>query len=89
MNYFTKHLNEAKVASGSAEPVTVGYYIMHGIVSVKQGVKYILLGCAGIVHAFFPWWFGFELIDIQINGLKALKKALPGLPVWDRIEFKD
>ena len=46
---------------------------------VVEGIKEIKMACDA----------GFELIDLQINSLKKLKQALPGLAVWDRIEFKD
>lgn len=89
LEFLTKHLKEAKQAAGSDNPVKLKDYFIHFGIAIRQGVYDVALGLAGIVHAVFPWWFGFELIDLQINSLKKLKQALPGLPVWDRIEFKD
>jgi hypothetical protein len=44
---------------------------------------------AALVHTLFPFWYGFEMIDWQIDMLKRLHKKLPDLEVWKRIEFKD
>lgn len=87
--FLTRHLKQAKEAAGDDTPVTVRDYFVHCAIAVQQALMDIALGIAGLIHAVFPWCFGFGLIDVQINNLKRLQNSLPDLPVWDRIEFKD
>jgi len=89
MNYFTKHLKDAKIASGKPGPVTVRDYTMHCIVSMREARFLMHAAFASVVHALFPWLYGFELIQWQIDMLKRLKTAIPDLEVWNQIEFKD
>ena len=44
---------------------------------------------AALVHSFFPFLYGFDMIQWQIDMLRRLKKALPYLEIWNQIEFKD
>jgi len=87
--YLVYHLREAKRAAGSDEPLTVKDYFVHCVIALREAVSLLYKVWASVVHAFFPWLYGFEMIDWQIDALKRLKAALPSLPVWDRIEFKD
>ena len=89
MNILTKHLIEAKKAAGIDEPLNWKDYFIHCALALREAVSLSYKLWAAIIHAFFPWWYGFEMIDWQIDALKRLKKALPGLEVWKRIEFKD
>jgi len=89
MKFLTEHLAEAKKAAGSDEPLTFKDYFVHLAIAMREAFSLMYKVWAAIIHAFFPWWYGFEMIDWQIDALKRLKEALPTLPVWDRIEFKD
>jgi len=89
MNFFTEHLAEAKRASGSDEPLSFSDYFVHCFIAAREGFYLVYMTFAAFVHAFCPWWYGFEMIDWQIDGLKRLKSALPNLPVWKRITFND
>jgi hypothetical protein len=89
MNFLVKHLKDAKKASGSNESITIRDYFKHAIISCKEGCLLVYAAFASFVHGIFPWWYGFELIQWQIDMLKRLKKGLPHLKVWEQIEFKD
>lgn len=89
MKYFTNHLRAAKKATGTKESLNFKDYFSHAFVSIKEGFFLLYAAFASFVHAIFPWFYGFELIQWQIDMLKRIKKALPDLEVWEQIEFKD
>lgn len=89
MSFLTNHLKQAKQMAGDDAPVTLKNYWEHFKFAASEGGKRLLMGIQGIIHAVFPWWFGFDLIAHEIKLLKNLKEKLPNLPIWDTIEFKE
>ena len=83
------HLKEAKLASGSIKPVRVSDYFKHMWLGLKETMFLAYATFAALVHSFFPFLYGFDMIQWQIDMLKRLKKALPYLEIWNQIEFKD
>ena len=64
-------------------------YLLHFKLAGKEFIFLAHASLAALIHTFFPFWYGFEMIDWQIDMLKRLHKKLPDLEVWKRIEFKD
>jgi hypothetical protein len=89
-NFFTKHLYD--YGSGNTEETlwrTIKLYFKHLVLAMREFLFLAHACWAALIHALFPWWYGFEMIDWQIDMLKRLHKKLPDLEVWKRIDFKD
>lgn len=89
MNFFVRHLKEAKVASGNNEDVTVRDYFLHMILGLVETASLFAFTIAALLHSIFPFLFGFGMIQWKINTLRRLKKKLPNLKLWEQIELKD
>ena len=83
------HLKEAKLASGSIKPVRVSDYFKHMWLGLKETMFLAYATFAAFVHSFFPFLYGFDMIQWQIDMLKRLNKALPNLEIWKQIKFTD
>ena len=88
MSYFTKHLKEAKVAAGNDTNVSFKDYLVHLKYAFKEFLFLQSAAIASLIHALFPWWYGFDLIQRQVDMLKRIKKQVPHLKIWDKINLK-
>ena len=88
MSYFTKHLKEAKVAAGDDTKVTFKSYWTHLKYAFKEFLFLQSAAIASLIHALFPWWYGFDLIQRQVDMLKRINKQVPHLKIWDKINLK-
>lgn len=63
MNFLTDHIKDTE------NPQT---YIEHGKFAFLNSFKIFIAGLAGMVHAFFPWWFKFYTSTAVIKSFKDL-----------------
>jgi len=89
-NWFNKHLLDYGTDQDEVSVLKfIKIYFLHFKLAFREFIFLAHAAFAAIVHTIFPFWYGFEMIDWQIDMLKRLHKKLPDLEVWKRIEFKD
>lgn len=82
------HLSEARNAAQKENSIARGYF-WHFELAIKE-FFFLLFVCIGsLIHAFFPWFLDFKLLEWRINRLKTLKRKLPNDPQLSKVHFDD
>lgn len=82
------HLKEATVA-GKKENLFMKGYFWHFRLAIAE-FFFLLAVCIGsLLHAIFPWFLDFKLLEWRINRLKLLKQRLPDDPQLQKVHFDD
>ena len=82
----TNHLTEATSCAGK-DLNLVQAYIWHWKISIKEAGFLMILSFGSIIHAFFPCFFKFKLLELRINRLRELKNQLPHNQQLQNISF--
>lgn len=82
------HLTEANSAANRPKSSFNGYFWHWGL-AMKE-FFFLLAVCIGsLIHAFFPWFLDFKLLEWRIARLKLLKEKLPDDPQLKKVHFDD
>lgn len=82
------HLSEARVAGKKENSFAKGYF-WHFWLAMSE-FFFLLFVCIGsLLHAIFPWFLDFKLLEWRINRLKVLKERLPDDPQLQKVRFDD
>jgi hypothetical protein len=82
------HLNQARTAANRSRSLFNGYF-WHWWLAMKE-FFFLFSVCVGsLLHAFFPWFLDFKLLEWRIARLKHLKKQLPDDPQLKKVHFDD
>jgi len=79
-----KHLKQAKEAAG-----TDGGYWWHFKLAMDEFFFLLAVTIGSLIHAIFPWFLDFKLLEWRINRLKKLKNKLPDDPQLKKVHFDD
>ena len=78
-----KHLEDArKIANCN------GGYFWHLKLSLKETLFLFVLSFGSLIHAIFPFFLDFTLLEARINRLKHLKTLLPNDPCLKKVNFE-
>lgn len=80
--------NHLKEATNKGNIERFGYF-WHFSLAMKEAVFLFIISIGSLIHAIFPWFFDFKLLEWRINRLKKLKKELPSDPLLKKVEFHD
>jgi hypothetical protein len=77
-----KHLSDASESSGKKLN-----YFSHLIISLREFFFCLAIAFGSLLHAIFPWFLNFKLIEWRVNRLKELKRKFPKDPVLKNVRF--
>lgn len=61
-------------------------YTGHFVSSMEQAITQFLLMIGSIVHAVFPFLFGFKLLQLVIAQAIRLHRFVPDHPAWEELK---
>jgi hypothetical protein len=61
-------------------------YTGHFVSSMEQAITQFLLMIGSIIHAVFPFLFGFKLLEIVVAQAIKLHRFVPEHPAWKELK---
>ena len=83
------HLKKAAAYGGIPAKSALYRYLWHFKMSMSQALFLLLMFILRLIHAVFPFFLEFKLLEMRINELKKLKAELKKDPQMEKIKFDE
>jgi hypothetical protein len=80
-----RHLRTAETLNGGERKNIVSLYFVHMGIGLREAARQFVMCILSIIHAIFPWFINFKLLEMVINQAIGLYKFLPQHPDWKKL----
>jgi len=83
------HLNQSTKVSGKEYKNFIHKYLWHWGFAMKEAVMLFWVAFLSVLHAFFPFLFGWWLLEKHVSMLKYTKSKVPNNKTMKKVIFKE
>jgi hypothetical protein len=80
-----QHLRTAETLNGDQKKNIVSVYFVHLGIGLREAARQFIMCMLSIVHAIFPWFINFKLLEMVISQSMVLHRFLPQHPDWKKL----
>lgn len=80
-----QHLRTAETLNGDQKKNIVSVYFVHLGIGLREAARQFIMCILSIVHAIFPWFINFKLLEMVISQSMVLHRFLPQHPDWKKL----